>query len=130
MIGSKSSTHFQYLADWSSIVKALGRGAFVCWLVILGLSGCDAADGTDSVKLDATSHKSSLESLQKMTAGMSDEQKKAFVEAATTVAFRMNEGTQNTASAETFWKGVHGMTKAEIEAKAREIQAKENAAKP
>jgi hypothetical protein len=109
------------------------RRAFIGWLVFLGLSGCDMAGGTggtDSVKFDATSAASAMESLKKMTAGMSEEQKKSFVESATAVAFRMNEGTKNTESAETFWKGVHGMTKAEIEAKAREIQAKDSPAKP
>src|SRR5262245_60957814 len=114
-------------------MKALCRPAFIGWLVFLGLSGCDMAGGTggtDSVKFDASSLASSMESLQKMTAGMSEEQKKTFSESATAVAFQMNQGTKNTESAETFWKGVHGMTKAEIEAKAREIQAKDSPAKP
>jgi hypothetical protein len=111
-------------------MKAQCRHAFIGWLVFVGLSGCEMAGGTDSVKFDATSAASARESLQKMTAGMSEDQKKTFVESATAVAFRMNEGTQNTASPETFWKGVQGMTRAEIEAKAREIQAKDSPARP
>jgi len=111
-------------------MKVQCKVAIISWLVFLGLSGCEMAGGMDSVKFDATSAASAKESLQKMTAAMSEEQKKAFIEAATSVAFRLNEGTQNTASLETFWKGVHGMTRAEIETKAREIQTKDAPAKP
>jgi Family of unknown function (DUF6694) len=106
------------------------QSAFFVCLIILGLSGCDSAGGTNSVKFDATDLKSSLESLKKMTTGLSEGERKVFINAGTTVALRMNQGTNNTASAETFWKGVHGMTKAEIEAKAREIEAQEGALQP
>jgi len=106
------------------------RLAILGGFLILCLAGCGSTGPTDSVKFDATDLKSSLESLHKMSAGMSETQKKSFSESATAVAIRMNQGTQNNTSAETFWKGMHGMTKAEIEAKAREIEAQENAAKP
>lgn len=101
-------------------------------LASAGLAGCDPAGetGNNAFKFDATSVATSLQSLQKMSEGMTEEQKKEFGEGATAVAFRANSGTQNGASAETFWKGVHGMTKAEIEAKAREIKAQEAAGKP
>src|SRR5262245_45387156 len=61
-------------------MKMQCKVAFIAWLIFVELSGCDMAGGTDSVKFDATSTASSLESLQKMTAGMSEEPKKAFVE--------------------------------------------------
>jgi hypothetical protein len=119
-----------HVSSRGSLMKRFCEGMFVGLLVVFGLVGCDAAGGNNSVKFDATSLATSRESLQKMTAGMSDEQKKQFSKSATAVAFRMNEGTQNSATAEGLWKGVHGMTKSEIEAKAREIEAQENAGKP
>ena len=110
-------------------MKSQFQCLLVAWLVFAGLLGCDgAAAGAGSVKFDAASSASARASLQKMTAGMPEDQKKAFIEAATAAAFRMNEGTQNSASAETFWKSMHGMTKSEIEAKGKEILAKEAAA--
>lgn len=106
------------------------RLAILSGLVILGLAGCGATGGTDSIKLDATDARTSLESLHKMAAGMSEGERRAFVESASGVAIRMNQGTQNNLSADTFWKALHGMTKAEIEAKAREIEAQQGAVTP
>ncbi|MBS0260316.1 MAG: hypothetical protein JSS02_00045 [Planctomycetes bacterium] len=105
-------------------MNSLFKSVLVVCLVLMGISGCDVAGGGGSVKFDGTSAAASRESLQKMTAGLSDDEKKAFIEAATAVAFRMNEGTGNTASPETMWKGLTGLTKSEIEAKSKEIQAK------
>lgn len=106
------------------------QSAFFVCLIILDLAGCGSTAGTESIKLDATDARSSLESLHKMTTGMSDGERKAFMESASGVAIRMNQGTQNNLSVETFWKAMHGMTKAEIEAKAREIEAQHGALTP
>jgi hypothetical protein len=115
---------------WSSIMKQRYRFAILGGLVILCLAGCGAIGGSDSVKFDATDAKSSYESLRKMTTGMSDGEQKAFRESASAVTFHMNQGTQNTSSGETYWKDIHGMTKAEIETKAREIEAQQGALTP
>lgn len=108
---------------WHSVV--------FCGLIFLCLAGCDSVGGTNgSIKLDATDAKSALQSLHKMTTGMADEDRKAFVSSASGVAIRMNQGTQNNLSADTFWKALHGMTKSEIEAKAREIEAQQGPVPP
>jgi len=87
------------------------------FVTIVGLSGCGLAGGTDSVRFDAASKKSANESIDKMCEGMSAVEKKAFFDRAMAVCFHMNREKQTVVTSETFWKGLHGMSKAEIEAK-------------
>ncbi|MDB5392474.1 MAG: hypothetical protein JWM11_8120, partial [Planctomycetaceae bacterium] len=56
-----------------------------------------------------------------MTADMSESQRQVFMARATAISSLQNAGASATPTADTMWKGIHGMTKAEIEAKANEL---------
>lgn len=93
-------------------------GLFVGLLVVVGCVGCNSSS---NVKFDATDLASAGKSIEKMTAGMTDAQRQEFVGRATAVSVLLKPSTPNTSSGDTLWKGIHGMTKSEIEAKAKEL---------
>jgi hypothetical protein len=104
----------------------------VCALLVAGMAGCDSAGSGGSaaanVKFDSTTLDTQRESSKKMVEGLPEDQQKAFISDMTTVA--SGSGQAAAPSAAEFFKPLHGMTKAEIETKAREIRAREGAAGP
>lgn len=103
-------------------------------LLVMCLAGC----GTAAPEPSATSKEFRFEtknlttqkaSLKKMTEGMTDEKKKEFLDCMTTVAQRGHSKTKYVdPSGEEFMKPLRGMTRSEIEARAKEIREQERAA--
>jgi hypothetical protein len=95
-----------------------------CKSIILGLvctvllAGCGPAG---PARFDASSGVAAGKSFQTMTSEMTEEQRQVFMARATALASLLNGGTKETPTADTMWKGIQGMTKAEIEAKANEL---------
>jgi len=97
---------------------------FVGLLIAVSLPGCDSSS---AVKFDATDLDTAGKSIEKMTSDMTDEQRQKFVARATAVSVLLKPGTSNASPTDTVWKGIHGMTKAEIEAKAKELLPQDTA---
>jgi hypothetical protein len=81
-----------------------------------------------NLKFDSTTLDTQRETSKKMVEGLPEDQQKAFINDMTTVA--SGSGQAAAPSAAEFFKPLHGMTKAEIEAKAREIKAREGTTSP
>ncbi len=92
---------------------------FTGLLVVVGMVGCG---GASDVKFDATSSTTSAESIGAITSGMTEDQKQVFVARALAVSqlIQVKAGTPST-SLDTAWKGIHGMTRSQIEIKANEL---------
>ncbi|MEI8379612.1 MAG: hypothetical protein WCJ09_05760 [Planctomycetota bacterium] len=92
---------------------------FTGLLVVVGMMGCGAAS---DVKFDATSSATAAKSIGAITSGMTEDQKQVFVARALAVSqlLQVNAGTPST-SIDTAWKGIHGMTRSQIEVKANEL---------
>lgn len=89
-------------------------GIFAFLFAIL-LAGCGPQ------KFDATNAQSAAQSFQGMTADMTETQRQEFMARATAVASLLSANAAGVATADSMWKGIHGLTKAEIEAKANEL---------
>jgi hypothetical protein len=85
----------------------------ICCVVLL--PGCGAS------RFDGSSAAASAYSFNSMTAGMTEPQRQEFMARATAVSSLLSGGGAVTPTADTMWKGIHGMTKTEIEAKANEL---------
>jgi hypothetical protein len=98
-------------------MNRLWVGAFVGFLCVSLLAGCGPA------KFDASNASAAGKSFQSMTADMTEAQRQEFMGRATAVPslLRMKAGDTSTPTADSMWKGIHGMTKVEIEAKANEL---------
>ncbi len=106
-------------------MKRFCAGMFVGLLVVVCLVGCDSSP--DTIKFDATTLTTAGNSMTKMTEGMTEDQKQIFMARASAVSVLLKPGELNAATGETLWRGIHGMTKPEIEAKANEILPKKTA---
>jgi hypothetical protein len=92
--------------------------------VVAGMVGC----GSSEVKFDATNAASAGKSFEKMTEGMTEDQRQAFMaRASATSSLIQAKAGSPTNSPDQLWKGIHGMTKAQIEAKADELLPKKAA---
>jgi len=102
-------------------------------LIIICLAGCSTAGPEPSptakeFRFETKNLATQKASLKKMTEGMTDDQKKEFLDCMATVAQRGHAKTKYVdPNGEEFMKPLRGMTRAEIEARAKEIRAQERA---
>lgn len=94
------------------------------FLTLASLAGCGSSP--DTVKFDASNAEVAGKSFDKMTTGMTEAQRQEFMARATAVSTLINPSTVNPLPGETLWKGIHGMTKPEIQAKANELLPKKS----
>jgi hypothetical protein len=107
------------------------RSCIYAWL-LLTVAGCNPPESAGpsaaaETKFDTRNLDAQKASLKKMTEGMSEQEKKDFVDCMTTVALRAHANKPGAPSAEDFMKPLQGMTKAEIEARAKEINGQQSA---
>jgi hypothetical protein len=94
-------------------------------LAVVCLVGCDSSP--DTIKFDATNLTTAGNSMSKMTEGMTEDQRQVFMARASAVSVLLKPGGPDAAKGETLWRGIQGMTKREIEAKADELLPKQTA---
>lgn len=95
----------------------------LCARMIVGLLCVSLLAGCGPAKFDASNASAAGKSFQTMTADMTEPQRQEFMGRATAVSslLRLKAGDTGTPTADSMWKGIHGMTKVEIEAKANEL---------
>jgi hypothetical protein len=108
------------------------KRAVSCVILVAGLAGCGVSGlgGTPdpNLKFDGATLETQRESSRKMVDGLPEAEQKAFISDMTTVASGSGQVAAPTAAE--YFRPLHGLTKAEIEAKAREIRARESAGTP
>jgi hypothetical protein len=99
-------------------------------LLIICLAGCNTAGpdpsrAAEETRFETRNLPEQKASLKKMTEGMTDREKGEFIDCMTTVAIKAHRGANVSPRGEDFMKPLRGMTRAEIEARAREIRDNE-----